>query len=193
MRLERLTSNKIKIFLTSDDLYDRGLSKEDIWVDSNKWHQLFHDMLEEASEEFDVDFQGSVVVEIFSIQAQGMIMIITVDDAGEDEEILYDSFIEMQVMVEGSESLLYEFASIEEVISLSKRLLSMNIRGGSLYAWNHCYYLFMNDLEQSELEKTTSILSEYGDASILSPYILFEYGNKIIESSTIETIHHYFG
>ncbi len=49
MRLERLTVNKIKIFLTSDDLNDRGLSKDDIWKDSIKWHQLFHDMLEEAT------------------------------------------------------------------------------------------------------------------------------------------------
>ena len=80
MRLERLTANKIKIFLTSDDLFDRGLSKEDIWKDSIKWNQLFHDMLEEASEEFDVDIQGSVAVEVFSLQAQGMILIITVDE-----------------------------------------------------------------------------------------------------------------
>ena len=71
MRLERLTANKIKIFLTSDDLFDRGLSKEDIWKDSIKWNQLFHDMLEEASEEFDVDIQGSVAVEIFSFRLKG--------------------------------------------------------------------------------------------------------------------------
>ncbi|PMY00814.1 adaptor protein, partial [Pseudomonas sp. MPR-R5A] len=55
MHLERLNFNKIKIFLTLDDLIDRGLTKEDIWKDSLKWHQLFQDMLEEASEKFGVD------------------------------------------------------------------------------------------------------------------------------------------
>lgn len=30
MRLERLNYNKIKIFLTLDDLTDRGLTKEDL-------------------------------------------------------------------------------------------------------------------------------------------------------------------
>ncbi len=194
MRLERLTSNKIKIFLTSDDLYDRGLTKEDIWVDSMKWRQLFHDMLEEASEEFDVDFHGSVAVEIFSIQAQGMIMIITVDDIGEEEEmLLYDSFLDMHVMGEENEGLLYTFDSIEEVIELSKRLLPMNIGGGCLYSFEERYYLFFKDVHPDELEKTASILSEYGDASILSPYVLFEYGKKIIENRAIETIYHYFG
>ncbi|MDP4087140.1 MAG: genetic competence negative regulator [Bacillota bacterium] len=192
MRLERLTANKIKIFLTSDDLFERGLSKEDIWKDSIKWDQLFHDMLEEASEEFNVEIQGSVAVEIFSLQAQGMIMIITVDDTLEDEEMLYDGFIEMQVRVDGSDNLLYEFESIEEIIELSKRLISMGICGGNLYSHKNRYYLFMNHLDQSKLEITASILSEYGEASILSPYILAEYGKMIIENNAVETIHHFF-
>jgi adapter protein MecA 1/2 len=47
-------------------------------------------------------------------------------------------------------------------------------------------------LDHSKLEKTASILSEYGEASILSPYILAEYGKKIIENNAVETIHHFF-
>jgi adapter protein MecA 1/2 len=192
MRLERLTANKIKIFLTSDDLFDRGLSKEDIWKDSIKWDQLFHDMLEEASEEFNVEIQGSVAVEVFSLQAQGMIMIITVEDAEDEEEMLYDGFIEMQVRVEGSDSLLYEFESFEDVIGLSKRLMSMDISGGNLYSMNNRYYLLMSHLNPIHLERTASILSEYGNASILSPYVLAEYGKKIIENNAVETIQHFF-
>jgi adapter protein MecA 1/2 len=192
MRLERLTANKIKIFLTSDDLFERGLSKEDIWKESIKWDQLFQDMLKEASEEFNVEIQGSVAVEVFSLQAQGMIMIITVEDTEDEEELLYDGFIEMQVRVEDSEDLLYEFESIEDVIALSNRLMSMNITGGNLFSFKNRYYLFMNHLDSLSLEKTASILSEYGDASILSPYILAEYGNKIIENNAVETMYHYF-
>ncbi|WP_026573315.1 genetic competence negative regulator [Bacillus sp. UNC438CL73TsuS30] len=192
MRLERLTANKIKIFLTSDDLFERGLSKEDIWKDSIKWHQLFHDMLEEASEEFDVEIQGSVAVEIFSLQAQGMIMIITVDETAEDEESLFDGFIEMQVRVEGSEDLLYEFASFEDIINLSKRLSLINILAGTLYSMNDRYYLLINKLDAITNERAASLLSEYGEPSILSPYMLEEYGKKIIEKKAVETILHFF-
>lgn len=192
MRLERLTVNKIKIFLTSDDLLERGLSKDDIWKDSIKWHQLFHDMLEEASEEFDVEIQGSVAVEIFSLQAQGMIMIITVDDNIEDEEVLFDGFVEMQVRVEGFENLLYQFESIEDIISLSHRLFTLNITGGCLYSYNDRYYLNMNNIDTSVVEKIAAFLSEYGNPSILSTYILEEYGNKIIEEKAVETIKKYF-
>jgi adapter protein MecA 1/2 len=192
MRLERLTVNKIKIFLTSDDLMERGLSKNDIWKDSIKWHQLFHDMLEEASEEFDVEIQGSVGVEIFSLQAQGMIMIITVDENIEDEEILFDGFVEMQVRVEGCENLLYQFESIEDIIALSHRLFVLNVKGGSLYSYNNRYYLNMNNIDTSVVEKIAAFLSEYGNSSILSTHVLKEYGKQIIEDKAVETILKYF-
>ncbi|MEH7107368.1 adaptor protein MecA [Bacillus sp. JJ1764] len=191
MRLERLAANKIKIFLTSDDLFERGLSNEEIWKDSGKWNQLFHDLLEEASVEFDVDIRGSVAVEIFSLHAQGLIMIITVDDVKEDEEILADGFIEMQVRVGGFEDLLYEFDEFEDIINLSKRLASLNIFGGSLYRMNNQYFLLL-DKEAGSREITAPLLAEFGNASIQSPYILAEYGNRILEKNAIETIMHYF-
>jgi adapter protein MecA 1/2 len=193
MRLERLTVNKIKIFLTSDDLMERGLSKDDIWKDSIKWHQLFHDMLEEASEEFDVEIQGSVAVEIFSLQAQGMIMIITVDEGiEEEEEVLFDGFVEMQVRVEGCENLLYQFESIEDIIDLSHTLDILKVSGGSLYSYNDRYYLLMNNIDSSIVEKIAAFLSEYGNPSILSTHILAEYGNQIMKNNAVETIRKYF-
>ncbi|MBO0958129.1 genetic competence negative regulator [Neobacillus sp. MM2021_6] len=193
MRLERLTANKIKIFLTSDDLFDRGLSKEDIWKDSSKWNQLFHDMLEEASEEFDVDIQGSVAVEIFSLQAQGMILIITVDEVkDDDQDLLYDGYIEMQVRVEGCEELLFEFKEFEDVIGLSKRFSNIELFGGSLYSYHNCYYLLMDQVDITKKERAASILSEFGNPSILSPFVLAEYGKQIIKNGAVETILHYF-
>ncbi|MEH7415185.1 genetic competence negative regulator [Neobacillus drentensis] len=192
MRLERLTANKIKIFLTSDDLFERGLSKEDIWKDSSKWNQLFHDMLEEASEEFDVDFQGSVAVEIFSLQAQGMILIITVDEVKDDEELLYDGYIEMQVRVEGCEDLLYEFNEFEDLVGLAKRLSIIDIYGGNLFYMHNRYYLLMDSVEADKKERAACILSEFGNPSILSPYVLAEYGKPVMKHFAVETILHFF-
>lgn len=192
MRLERLTTNKIKIFLTIDDLSDRGLTKEDIWKDSLKWHQLFHDMLEEASEEFDLDIIGSVAVEIFSLHAQGMVMIITMIEQDEDEEQFEDGIIEMQVTVDGSEEILFQFDNIEDVIQLAKRLMQSGITGGSLHYMNGQYYLLMNGILPEDAEKTVSLLAEYGVPSILSIHRLLEYGKEIMEESAVETLVHYF-
>ncbi|MCM3571694.1 genetic competence negative regulator [Mesobacillus subterraneus] len=192
MRLERLTNNKIKIFLTIDDLSDRGLTKEDIWKDSLKWHQLFHDMLEEASEEFDLDIIGSVAVEIFSLHAQGMVMIVTMIEQDEDEEQFDDGIIEMQVTLEGSEDILFEFENIEDVIQLAKRLLDAGIIGGSLHFMNDHYYFLMNGILPNEADKTVSIMAEYGVPSILSIHRLLEYGNEIMEERAVENLVHYF-
>ncbi|WP_251555255.1 adaptor protein MecA [Neobacillus muris] len=192
MRLERLAGNKIKIFLTSDDLFERGLTNEEVWKDSGKWNQLFHDMVEEASAELDVDIRGPVAVEIFSLHAQGIIMIITVSDIKEDEEMIEDGFIEMQVMVGGYQDLLYEFEEFEDLIGLSKRLYPLNILGGSVYELNNIYYLLIDQMDPNQNEVAAALLSEFGNASIKSPYILKEYGKKIIENHAVETILKYF-
>lgn len=192
MRLERLTNNKIKIFLTVDDLSDRGLTKEDIWKDSLKWHQLFHDMLEEASEEFDLEILGSVAVEIFSLHAQGMVMIVTMIEQDEDEEQFDDGIIEMQVTVDGSDDILFAFDNIEDVIQLANRLFQAGITGGSLHFMESHYYLLMNGILAEDATKAVSLMAEYGVPSILSIHRLLEYGNEIMEENAVETLVHYF-
>ncbi|MFE8695628.1 genetic competence negative regulator [Cytobacillus sp. FJAT-53684] len=190
MRLERLNYNKIKIFLTLDDLSERGLTKEDIWKDSMKWHQLFHEMLEEASDEFGVEIQGSVAVEIFSMQTQGMIMIVTMEEQ-ESEDSFQDGFIEMQVIMEG-EDILFELDEFEYAIQLAKRLSSIKMTAGSLYAYEDHYYFHFCNHDPAELNKLIAILAEYGNPSMKSIHILQEYGKEIIKDEAIETLVKYF-
>ncbi|WP_071459994.1 genetic competence negative regulator [Bacillus massilinigeriensis] len=192
MRLERMTLNKIKIFLTSDDLSDRGLTKEDIWKDSLKWQQLFQDMLEEASDEFGIDFFGSVAVEIFSLHAQGMVMIVTMGEQVTEEEDYANGLIEMQVKMDGCETILFEFASFEDIVSLSTRLSQAGIIGGTLYSYNDTYFLEM-DCPNMDQNKVIAILAEYGNSSIFSINRLKEYGKTIISESAIETLQLHFG
>lgn len=193
MRLERLNSNRIKIHLTTDDLYERGLTKEDIWKDSIKWQYFFHEMLEEANDLFDMEIHGSVAVEIFSMKAQGMVMILTISENDQDtEEILSEGFLEMQVTVEETVDILYEFSDIEDVINVAKQLMQNNFNGGSLYNLNDRYYLCFVDISTYKEEQIIAILSEFGDSSLKSIYIIEEYGNTIKKENAIETLVHYF-
>lgn len=191
MRLERLNYNKIKIFITLDDLFDRGLTKDDIWKDSIKWHQLFHDMLNEASETFDVEIQGSVAVEIFSMQAQGMVMIVTMDEQ-EEEEIFDDNFIDMQVTMEGNVEILFEFEEFEHVIQLAKQLSFIGFLGGKLYAMNNLYYLLIDNVCQDTQTQIAAIMAEYGNPSFISIHILNEYGKLVIDEYAVNKIMTYF-
>lgn len=190
MRLERLNNNKIKIFLTLDDLFDRGLTNDDVWKDSLKWHQLFHDMLEEASETFNVDFHGSVEVEIFSMQAQGMVLIVTMDE--QEEDIFDDDFIDMQVTLEGNVEILFVMDDFEHVIQLAKRLAAIGFSGGSLYTMNEAYYFLIENICSDVQTQIAAIMSEYGSPSFASIHLVQEYGKSIIENHAVRDITTYF-
>ena len=92
MRVERLGGDKIRFFLTLDDLADRGIEKEDIWRDIPKVHELFNDMMEHAYQELGFEVTGPVAVEVFALPAQGMVVVVTRGQAPGDmaEEISQD-------------------------------------------------------------------------------------------------------
>ncbi|MFT8322401.1 MAG: genetic competence negative regulator [Bacillus sp. (in: firmicutes)] len=194
MRLERLNYNRIKIHLTFDDLYERGLTKEDIWKDSIKWQYFFHEMLEEANDQFGLEINGSVAVEIFSLKAQGMVMILTMSDEEDEEEedLLNEGFLEMQVTVEETVDILYEFLEFEDVIQVCKQLDYVGFKGGNLYNKDGKYYLCFVDIIAQREDQMVALLGEYGEYCLTSVPIIQEYGNTICENKTIETVTSYF-
>ena len=72
MRIERLTSDKVRFFLTFDDLMERNIDKDDLWKDLPKVHELFNDMMEQAYYEVGFEVNGPVAVEVFALPTQGM-------------------------------------------------------------------------------------------------------------------------
>ncbi|MBD1378640.1 genetic competence negative regulator [Metabacillus arenae] len=193
MRLERLNYNKIKIFLTLDDLTDRGLTKEDLWKDSLKVHQLFREMMNEASEELGFEAHGPIAVEVYSLQAQGMVVIVTNNEENyEVDEDFSDDYIEMQVKLDESMDIVYEFASFEDLIQLSHHLHSLGITGGAVHSYQNLYYLEMEKIQSIPVDDMVAILAEYGNPTHLTIYRLHEYGKVIFSDQAIEKIKSYF-
>ncbi|MGG0275130.1 genetic competence negative regulator [Bacillus rhizoplanae] len=194
MRLERLNYNKIKIFLTFDDLSERGLTKEDLWKNAPKVQQLFRDMMQEANKELGFEADGPIAVEVFSLQAQGMVVIVTKENQESDtEEEFQDEFIEMQVTLDESEHILYEFTSLEDVIALAGRLYSLGVTGGKLYTWQNRFYLWLEEDSTMLLkEDMIAILAEFGNSSTITIYRMMEYGKELMANEAIEQIYKYF-
>ncbi|WP_369900390.1 genetic competence negative regulator [Bacillus manliponensis] len=194
MRLERLNYNKIKIFLTFDDLSERGLTKEDLWKDAPKVQQLFRDMMQEANKELGFEADGPIAVEVFSLQAQGMVVIVTKEnDESDTEDEFRDEFIEMQVTLDESEHILYEFASLEDVIALASRLYPLGVTGGKLYSWEGRFYLWIEEETLALLKADMiAILAEFGNSSTVAIYRIMEYGKELMDDSAIEQIYEYF-
>ncbi|MDC2865961.1 MULTISPECIES: genetic competence negative regulator [unclassified Bacillus (in: firmicutes)] len=194
MRLERLNYNKIKIFLTFDDLSERGLTKEDLWKNAPKVQQLFRDMMQEANKELGFEADGPIAVEVFSLQAQGMVVIVTKENQELDtEEEFQDEFIEMQVTLDESEHILYEFTSLEDIIALAGRLYSLGVTGGKLYGWQDRFYLWLEEETTTLLkEDMIAILAEFGSSSTITIYRMMEYGKELMANDAIKQIHKYF-
>ena len=77
MKIERLSQDKIRIFLTFDDLTERGIQKDDMWREIPKVHELFSEMMDQAYSELGFDPSGPLAVEVFALPAQGMVVIVT--------------------------------------------------------------------------------------------------------------------
>ena len=193
MRLERLNYDKIKIFLTTDDLKDRGLTKEDLWKDSLKVHQLFRDMMNEASVELGFEAHGPIAVEVYSLHAQGMVVIVTNSQVNDEiDDDFSDDYIEMQVKLDESFDVIYEYESFEDIIQLSSCLYQQNVFEGMVIFFQERYYLLLSDDQQIELDDLVSILAEYGSPSTLTVHRLKEYGKTIMEDNAIQQIYYHF-
>ena len=56
MRIERLGQDKIRIFLTFDDLSERGIQKEDMWQEIPKVHDLFTEMMDHVITSYSIHY-----------------------------------------------------------------------------------------------------------------------------------------
>lgn len=193
MRLERLSNNKIKVFVSEDDLFERGLSLENVSHDSLKWQQLFHDMLEEANDEFGISSAHSVTIEIFSLQNQGIVLIATLDNTCNYIDNQYEGDItDIRVVYDNNKYLLFKFDCFEHVVQLAQRLSHLDISGGSLYKKGQFFYLYFNAINYKQENDFEAILAEYGDRTYKSIHFIKEYSSEIIKKDVIKTIVHYF-
>jgi len=200
MRLERLNSDKIRIFLTFDDLIERGINKEDMWQDIPKVHELFNDMMDQAYQELNFEVSGPVAVEVFNLPAQGMVVIVTKgkgsydsspeDDSDEDA----DDFYELEVTLDESEDVLFKFKDFEDIIAVAHKLQPLIDQDGKLYEYKNQYYLLFEDLvlEDQPYDLTIAILSEFGEPSMITKYVLDEYGKLIMDGAAIYQVCKHF-
>ena len=189
MKMERITGTKIKIFLTLDDLMDRGITKEDIVGNSLKVQKLFQEMVEEACESLRFKMSGSVAIEIFSLPAQGLIIIITKEEDGNfaDEEDF-----NLRIMFDDCSHILYVFDDFEDLVQLSHHLKKQSLLSSTLYFYKAHYYLLIENVPDTSYDQVISLAAEYGNASTLTVYRMNEYAACLIEKEAIHVITSHF-
>lgn len=200
MKIERLSQDKIRIFLTFDDLMERGIQKEDMWREVPKVRELFSEMMDQAYSELGFDASGPLAVEVFSLPAQGMVVIVTkgkmdpgkyFDHLDEDED---EDIYELEVTLEQSDIISYAFSDFEHLLSAAKLVNKYLMDGGSLFSYKDKWILQLEPIEMEEQPFKTliALLSEFGEATSITPAILEEYGKTIIAEDAVKVLCSYF-
>lgn|SRR5690625_2999192 len=184
MRIERISDNQFTIFLTFEDLVERGFTKDDLWHDASNVQNLFSDMMYEASSELGFELEGMLLIQVHLMQAQGMHIIVTQDyEDSQDED-----YIEMKVTLDESSELIFSFEEFEDIIQVSSYLTSLAIDGGQVFYMNDRYYMLLDDgdLVSQNKEDIIAIMSEFSQPSIITSYRLKEYGKEIYGSNAVK-------
>ncbi|MCI3920258.1 genetic competence negative regulator [Paenibacillus sp. TRM 82003] len=193
MKIERLSHDKIRIFLTFDDLTERGIQKDDIWREIPRVHELFNDLMDHAYSEVGFDASGPLAVEVFAMPAQGMVVIVTkgkqTDKHGmyaDEEEDVY----EMEVTLEESDLISYTFHDFEHAISAAKRIGPNYTDAGALYAYQNKWILQLefDPEDDRQFDNLVAVLSEYGEPNSYTDVFLQEYGKVVIAEEAVGVI-----
>lgn len=196
MRVERLGGDKVRFFLTLDDLMDRGIEKEDMWRDIPKVHELFNDMMEHAYQELGFEIAGPLAVEVFALPAQGMVVVVTRGRVpkSENDDFEGSDVYELEVTMEESDRIAFRFSDFEYLVQAALRLEPLVKQAGQVYAYKNAYYLlFEDELSTQHLEGVIAILLEFGEPSTTTDVFLMEYGKVIWKENAIQEIIRYFG
>ncbi|MFS0722679.1 genetic competence negative regulator [Paenibacillus sp. 1P07SE] len=202
MKIERLSQDKIRIFLTFDDLLERGIQKDDMWREIPKVHELFSEMMDQAYSELGFDASGPLAVEVFALPAQGMVVIVTrgraeaqIHERADSDEDNDEDVYEMEVTLEQSDVMMYSYRDFEDVISVSKQLQAAGLSGdGRLYSYKERWILAFDPsgLETAQYHAIIALLAEYGEATSVTAAVLEEYGKVVIPAGAVTEICQHF-
>lgn len=193
MRVERIAKDKVRIFISYDDLDERGIDRDEIWQNGRKVQELFWDMMETAYAEVGFEIAGPIAVEAFTMPTEGVVVIVTrVPSLPGHAKVDEDEGTEVEMEVDFS-SFVFRFDDFEEVVRAAHALQEYHL-DGRLFRYEGSYYLFFDEdrLRDEDYDSIWSILHEYGDYSSVTVPVLEEYGHSIMATDAVENLVRFF-
>lgn len=185
MKFEKLTSKKIRIVFTLDDMILNNISAQDFLNDKSLSQKVLHSILSAAEKEigFKTD-DCKLLVEAIASSDGGLVFTIT--------KVFND--IDINNNLNSFKNLIFEFETIDDFLDLCTCLKHMNInnlkawsKSVSLVFYNNTYYLLV--LNTNNLFYSLHlILSEFGKSVKYSSKfegVLNEYGEVVFNKNAI--------
>jgi len=224
MDIERINEHTVKFTISYGDIEKRGFSKEEIWNNREKGEQLFWEMIEEASFQDEFVIDGPLWIQVQALETCIEVLVSKPHTSPDGQKLelpfpMSDKHIQVPVNT-NVESLLqqmgqmelfnkkenkpkeeflysyvFSFRQIEDIISLSHRMLWESVET-NLYEYEGVYYLhtkfdqFLH--ERNTVNMFVSLILEYGMNTTMTIYKLQEYGNCIIGRQALSVFPTYF-
>ena len=204
MRIERINENKLRVFLSFDDLEDRDIDLETFNYNTPETQELFWDLMEQAEVELGFDaMESQLCVEAVTDVDHGFVITITrMDDEGEFESIqkfIKNRYKRKELTTRKKASALASTVSIwhfEDFDALTAACSHLGDRHtGSSSAWRceEKYYLVLYGAEAPSggLQRFEDILSEHGDKMTNTGFLegyLNEHGTRLVPQEAITTM-----
>ncbi|NLM28281.1 MAG: adaptor protein MecA [Clostridiaceae bacterium] len=201
MRIEKINDNKIRIFVTFDDLEERDIDLSSFNYNSPETQELFWDLMEQAELELGFEtHESQLCIEAVTDIDQGFVITITkIDEDGDFESIQKfiknryrrnDLRIKRKTSSICSTVMIYNLETFEDLCMLAARLEPLYSGDSSVYQCEGSYYLVLRKVDalSQSMNKIENILSEYGDrvANVLFfEGYLNEYGKLMVEHGAI--------
>jgi adapter protein MecA 1/2 len=201
MRIEKINENKIRIFVTFDDLEERDIDLSSFNYNSPETQELFWDLMEQAELELGFEtHESQLCIEAVTDVEQGFVITITkIDEDGDFESIQKfiknryrrnDLKIKRKTSSICSTVMIYNLDTFEDMCVLATQLKPLYKGSSSVYQCEGSYYLVLRkvDAVNQSMDKIENILSEYGDR--VSNVLFFEgylneYGKLMVEYDAI--------
>lgn len=201
MKIERFGENRIRIFVSYDDLEERDIDLDAFSYNSPETQELFWDLMEQAELELGFEaHESQLCIEAVSDVDQGFVITITrIDEENEFESIQKfiknrykrkDLSVKKKTTSICSTMLIYAIESFDDLCFLAKAVKPLFAGRSKAYSLEDNYYLVLSSIEGniSDQNKFDSILSEYADKMSSVDFFegyLNEYGKLLVGNDAI--------
>jgi len=205
MKIEKLTENKIRIIINSEDLNETNTDINSLMTKAIETQSLFFEMLSRAEKEVGFYTEGcKLLIEAFSSIEGFLVFTITKTDKKDCNYINFNNqkkklIVKRKSIISSNNIAIYSFSDFEQFCEfccyinnlddLDIKKLSKNIW---LYLFNNTYYLVIEniDITYTNLNKFYFAISEFANLSPCSDSFktkLVEHGEIIIKETAIDT------
>lgn len=200
MKIEKLTENKIRVVLNSNDLKLKNIDMKSLSKALEK-QTFFIGVLEKAKEQLGFETDGhKLLIETFTFNDDIIIFTITKYLYNEKKKTI----VKKEILNNTTADRIYTFKDFDEFCSfcnciknssnLNYKILSKNV---SLYLYKNTYYLLIKNINTSYKNQKLffSLISEFSKTLPFSSTFenrLIEYGKEIIKKNAIDKGIKYF-